>query len=71
MNRRWLPVPTTPPQPAAAVGYRDQTERFRPVERICPPDGAPNVLVVLLGDMGFGPRRPTAVPAECPPQTGW
>jgi hypothetical protein len=33
---------------------RDPDTKFPPVEPLRPPEGAPNVLVILLDDVGFG-----------------
>jgi len=33
---------------------KDPDTRFQPIEQLRPPKGAPNVLVVLIDDVGFG-----------------
>lgn len=37
-----------------------------PIEPVRPPDGAPNVLLVLIDDMGFGASSPYGGPCEMP-----
>ena len=33
---------------------KDPETSFPPIEPLLPPEGAPNVLVILLDDVGFG-----------------
>jgi hypothetical protein len=33
---------------------RDPDTKFPPVEQLRPPKGAPNVLIILIDDAGFG-----------------
>jgi arylsulfatase len=45
---------------------RDPASKFAPIEPIMPPAGAPNVLVVLLDDVGFGAGSAFGGPAAMP-----
>jgi arylsulfatase len=53
VNRQVLPVPESRPAVTDAVDVRDLAEPFAPIEPLRPPAGAPNVLVILLDDVGF------------------
>lgn len=66
MNRRVLPVPPANDQPVAAPDYRDQSPAFTAPAVVRPPTGAPNVLVVLFDDMGFGASSAYGGPCEMP-----
>jgi hypothetical protein len=52
--REILPVPDRPYVGPLPYDIKDPTAKFPPLEAIRPPAGAPNVLVVLLDDVGFG-----------------
>lgn len=53
LNRFQLPIPETPVRYESPVDVRDTTPPS-PKAPLRPPAGAPNVLVVLIDDMGFG-----------------
>src|SRR5271156_2604409 len=53
-SRDVLPIPDRPYQGLRPFNARDPAAKFPPIEPIRPPAGAPNVLVVLLDDVGFG-----------------
>lgn len=67
MDRTSLPIQPQRPTVEAAFDIRSQTQPFPAPQRIHPPEGAPNVLVILLDDMGFGAPSvfggPCATPA--------
>ena len=52
-DRRSLPIPHEPYDGPIAFDVRDQADGFPPIEPLRPPKGAPNVLVILLDDVGF------------------
>ncbi len=54
INRHSIPIVSEVPQPSPAVYIEDQSEKFRQVPPVRPPAGAPNVLLVMLDDVGFG-----------------
>ena len=53
-QRQVLPIPD--PQHVGVTTYdaKDPDTSFPPIEPLRPPEGAPNVLVVLIDDAGFG-----------------
>jgi hypothetical protein len=53
-HRSHLPIAT--PKRTGPVTYdaRDPDTTFPPIERLRPPKGAPNALIILLDDAGFG-----------------
>jgi arylsulfatase len=54
VQREILPVPDRPHTGYVAYDAKDPDSHFPPIEPLRPPDGAPNVLVVLIDDVGFG-----------------
>jgi arylsulfatase A-like enzyme len=54
IQRDVLPIPDK--QYAGFVAYdaKDPDSKFAPIEELRPPQGAPNVLIILLDDVGFG-----------------
>lgn len=48
------------------VDIRDSEPDWKPYERPVAPDGAPNVLVILWDDVGFGALEPFGGPIETP-----
>ncbi len=45
---------------------KDPDTSFAPIEQLLPPEGAPNVLVVLLDDVGFGTSSAFGGPVDTP-----
>jgi hypothetical protein len=54
MERDVLPVPDRRPSGLTTYDAKDPDTAFPPIEPLRPPQGASNVLVVLLDDVGFG-----------------
>ena len=52
--RTMLPIPDRPAPGLTTYDAKDPDTSFPPIEPLLPPAGAPNVLVVLLDDVGFG-----------------
>jgi arylsulfatase len=52
--RSMLPMPDRPLPGLTTYDAKDPDTAFPPIEPLLPPDGAPNVLIVLLDDVGFG-----------------
>src|SRR5262245_45791160 len=48
------------------IDVRDSTPDWAPYEQPKAPDGAPNVLVIVWDDTGFGALSPYGGPIECP-----
>jgi arylsulfatase len=65
MRRQVLPIPDTAPVSVTPQDAR-QAERPVPAKPLRPPKGAPNVLVVLIDDMGFGASSAYGGPCEMP-----
>jgi arylsulfatase A-like enzyme len=61
-----LPVPDPSPAGGAAISRRELTEAPTPVRPPLPPEGAPNVVLILLDDMGFGASSAFGGPCEMP-----
>jgi arylsulfatase len=62
-GRDVLPVPDQPAEGLVTYDARDPSTSFPPIVPRRPPAGAPNVLVVLLDDVGFG--APSAFGGPC------
>jgi len=65
-NRVSLPIPDRP----ATVGYKydatDPGRSFPPITPVRPPSGAPNVIIALIDDVGFGASTAFGGPCETP-----
>jgi len=53
-RRDVLPIPDRPYAGLVTYDAKDPATSFPPIEPLRPPSGAPNVLVVLIDDVGFG-----------------
>ena len=66
LPRTSLPIPdpevTIPP----VMDAKDPDASFPPIERLYPPTGAPNVLIVLIDDCGFGASTAFGGPIRTP-----
>lgn len=65
-GRHVLPEPETLRDVVTALGIEDQTAPFDPVRPVQPPSGAPNVVIVLLDDLGFGTSSSFGGPCQMP-----
>src|SRR5690349_11184171 len=65
-HRSHLPIPT--PERTGLITYdaKDPDTRFPPIEQLRPPKGAPNVLLVLIDDAGFGACSAFGGPCQTP-----
>jgi arylsulfatase len=63
-SRDVLPIPDQPPAGEMPLDARDAT--FPPIEPLHPPAGAPNVLIVLLDDVGFAASSAFGGPCRTP-----
>jgi arylsulfatase A-like enzyme len=64
--RTMLPIPDRPAPGLTTYDAKDPDTAYRPIEPLRPPDGAPNVLVVLLDDVGFGASSAFGGPCRTP-----
>ena len=64
--RTMLPIPDRPATGLITYDAKDPDTAFPPIEPLLPPAGAPNVLVVLLDDVGFGASSAFGGPCRTP-----
>ena len=65
-GRHILPVPDIPPVGLTTYDAKDPDTSYPPIEPLRPPAGAPNVLVVLIDDVGFGASSAFGGPCHTP-----
>ncbi len=65
-SREQLPITEEPQSSPTSTDIRDQDPAYEPQQPVRPPEGAPNVVVVLLDDMGFGAPSAFGGPCEMP-----
>src|SRR5438093_6044832 len=65
-SREQLPVPDRAHEGELPLDSKDPGATFPPIEPLRPPDGAPNVLIVLLDDVGFGASSAFGGPCNTP-----
>ncbi len=65
-SRGMLPIPDRPGPGLTTYDAKDPETSYPPIEPLLPPAGAPNVLVVLLDDVGFGASSAFGGPCETP-----
>jgi arylsulfatase A-like enzyme len=66
INRGVLPIPTRPRTGLVTFDAKDPDTKYPPIEQLRPPKGAPNVLVILLDDAGFGSSSAFGGPCQTP-----
>jgi arylsulfatase A-like enzyme len=64
--RTMLPIPDRPPHGLTTYDAKDPDTAFPPIEPLLPPAGAPNVVVILLDDVGFGASSAFGGPCNTP-----
>jgi hypothetical protein len=65
-QRAILPIPDVTPPGLTPYDAKDPEAEFPPIRELRPPEGAPNILVVLLDDVGFGASSAFGGPCETP-----
>ena len=65
-HRSHLPMPNTGRKGLITFDAKDPASKFPPIERLRPPKGAPNVLIVLIDDVGFGATSAFGGPCQTP-----
>ncbi|MGN6136511.1 MAG: sulfatase-like hydrolase/transferase, partial [Aureliella sp.] len=65
-NRSHLPMPNTLAPARVTYDAKDPQAQYPPIERLLPPEGAPNVLIVLIDDAGFGAASAFGGPCQTP-----
>jgi hypothetical protein len=65
-HRQTLPIPD--PQHVGSTTYdaKDPATSIPPIEPLRPPEGAPNALVILIDDAGFGSSSAFGGPCQTP-----
>ncbi len=65
-QREILPIPDIPHVGLTTYDAKDPDTKYPPIEPLRPPEGAPNVLIVLLDDVGFGASSAFGGPVHTP-----
>jgi arylsulfatase A-like enzyme len=65
-QRQFLPIPDITPIGHTTYDAKDPETTFPPIEQLRPPEGAPNVLVILIDDVGFGASSAFGGPINTP-----
>jgi arylsulfatase len=65
-RREVLPIPDQPYSGPVYEDAKDPEAKFPPIQPLRPPPGAPNVLIVLLDDVGFGASSAFGGPCDTP-----
>ena len=66
IKREVLPIPDQRYQGLITFDAKDPASKFPSIAPVRPPDGAPNVLVVLIDDVGFGASSAFGGPCNTP-----
>src|SRR5688500_19110754 len=64
--RTALPIPSQPRTGPTTYDAKDPDTRYPPITQLRPPKGAPNVLVILIDDVGFGATSAFGGPCQTP-----
>ena len=65
-QRTVLPIPDQPRTGLVTYDAKDPETKFPPITPLRPPKGAPNILIVLIDDAGFGSTSPFGGPCKTP-----
>jgi arylsulfatase A-like enzyme len=66
LQRNVLPIPDRPRTGLITYDAKDPETKFPPITQLRPPKGAPNVLIVLIDDAGFGSSSAFGGPCQTP-----
>ena len=66
MQQTVLPIPDQPRTGLVTYDAKDPETKFPPITQLRPPKGAPNVLIVLIDDAGFGSSSAFGDPCNTP-----
>jgi len=66
VSRSVLPIPERTHLGVTPFDAKDPDARFPAIAPLRPPEGAPNVLIVLLDDVGFGASSAFGGPSSNP-----
>jgi len=65
-SRTTLPIPDRPRTGLVTFDGRDPDTKFPPIDQLRPPEAAPNVLIILIDDVGFGASSAFGGPCQTP-----
>src|SRR5262245_26230840 len=65
-SRAVLPIPDVTPISLTTFDARDPDTKYPPIRPVRPPEGAPNVLLILIDDAGFGSSSVFGGPCHTP-----
>jgi arylsulfatase len=66
IQRSVLPIPDRPHVGLTTYDAKDPDTSYPPIKDIRPPEGAPNILIILLDDVGFGAASAFGGPCNTP-----
>ena len=66
IRREVLPIPDRKYVGVTTYDAKDPDTVFPPIEPVRPPEGAPNVLIILIDDAGFGSSSAFGGPCKTP-----
>jgi arylsulfatase A-like enzyme len=66
ISRSALPIPSRPRTGLITYDAKDPDTKYPPIEQLRPPKGAPNILVILIDDAGFGSASAFGGPCQTP-----
>lgn len=66
LDRTHLPIPNTNRPKLITYDAKDPDTKFPPIEQLRPPAGAPNVVIILIDDAGFGASSAFGGPCRTP-----
>ncbi len=66
IHRTVLPIPDQAPVGLTTYDAKDPDTKYPPIRELRPPAGAPNVLIVLIDDVGFGATSEFGGPCQTP-----
>ncbi|RPH55530.1 MAG: arylsulfatase, partial [Acidobacteria bacterium] len=66
ISRSALPIPSQPRTGLITYDAKDPDTKYPPIAQLRPPKGAPNVIVILIDDVGFGASSAFGGPCQTP-----
>jgi len=66
VERSILPIPDMPHVGLTTYDAKDPNTKYPPIRDLRPPEGAPNVLIILLDDVGFAASSAFGGPCQTP-----
>jgi hypothetical protein len=70
VQRNVLPIPDRPRTGLITYDARDPETKYPAIQQLRPPKGAPNILVIMLDDAGFGSSSAFGGPVRHPAPSG-